>query len=128
MGERPNQTWVESLRDLDDEQWVRAVTKMRSSTEEWPPSLPEFRRWAIGGMTKDEMKVEARLSTVARLNSEVAKYNPFGTPMTMDQYERRLQRESQQEYVMLQENEKRESQGLPHLTDAMRICQDENYR
>jgi len=128
MGEKPNQTWIAELQVLSDEQWVRAITKMRDSTDEWPPSLPEFRRWAIGGMTKDEMKVASRMSTEARLNAEAAKYNPFGTPMTNDQYERRLQRESQQEYVMLQENERRQAQGLPDLTDPRRICQDEDMR
>ena len=128
MGEKPNQTWTENLRDLTDEQWAMAVTKLKNSTDEWPPSYPEFRRWAIGGMTKDEMKVASRLSTKARLNAEVAKYNPFGTPMTNDQYERRYQRESQQEYVMLQENERREAQGLPAITDPKRICQDEDCR
>ena len=128
MGEKPNQTWVESLRDLTDEQWGQAVSKLRHSTDEWPPSLPEFRRWAIGGMTKDEMKVESRLRTEARLAAEVGKYNPFATPMTTEQYERRLQRESQQEYVVLQENERREAQGLPAITDPKRICQDEDYR
>ena len=45
MGEEPNDTWTDALRGLSVEEWVQAITKLKESTDDWPPGLPEFKRW-----------------------------------------------------------------------------------
>ena len=56
MGEEPNQTWSEGLRHLTPTQWRNGLEMLRECTEEWPPSLPEFKRWCTGRMTKDQLR------------------------------------------------------------------------
>ena len=127
MGEKPNQTWTTSLHEMSDEQWVRGISKLKQSTDEWPPSLPEFRRWCIGGMTKDELKVHAQAEAERLMAEKVSRYNPNVVPMNYEQVEREQSRLARQIFVQSEVNERREAMGVEHITDPRRICQDEEY-
>ena len=128
MGESPNATWVQGLRDLTGEQWATGLRILAKSTDEWPPSLPEFRRWCTAQRTKEQLKAYAEAEASAIMDSRNSKYNPWVTPPTYQQAEREFSRLARQIFVMEEENQRRDSLGLDHITDPRRICMDEDYR
>jgi hypothetical protein len=128
MGETPNATWVDGLRDLSPAQWTRGLLALKSSTEEWPPSLPEFKRWCTGAMNAQQLKAHAELQAAEILMKEEGGYNPFRTPLTHDQYEKRFNKLVRQIVNSETENTRRAAIGLDAETDPRRICQDEELR
>jgi hypothetical protein len=125
MGETPNQTWVEGLRELTTEQWHSGLRMLSRSTDEWPPSLPEFRRWCTAQRTKEQLRAFAEAKAESEVANRISKYNPNVIPMTYDQAAREQSRLSRQIYVQEQENERRLSLGLETIDDPRRICMDE---
>lgn len=128
MGEEPNQTWIEGLRDLTLYQWRTGLITLNQSTDEWPPSLPEFRRWCIGAKTKEQLKAHSESQASAIMGECLAKYNPNVVPMNYEQAERAYSRLARQLYVMEEENTKRKALGLDEISDPERICIDSDYR
>lgn len=128
MGEEPNQTWSQGLRNLTPQQWRNGLGMLSQCTEEWPPSLPEFRRWCTGRMTKEQLRAFAQEEAERLLGEKYGKYNPNVAPPTYAQLERERTRLERQIYVQVEENGRRESLGLEQITDPERICHDEDYR
>lgn len=128
MGEEPNQTWIEGLRDLTFYQWRAGLIMLNQSTDEWPPSLPEFRRWCIGQKTKEQLRAHADTEASRIMKDRIDKYNPNVTPMNFEQAERAYSRLARQIYVMEQENTQRRVLGHEEHSDPDRICIDEDYR
>lgn len=128
MGEEPNQTWSQGLRNLTPTQWRNGLGMLSQCTEEWPPSLPEFRRWCTGRMTKEQLRAYAQEEADRVLGKKYGKYNPHVTPPSYEQLERERTRLERQVFAQVEENERRESLGLEQLTDPERICHDEDYR
>jgi hypothetical protein len=127
MGEEPTDTWREGLKPLSIEDWLRAITMVRASKADWPPSLPEFKRWSYGEMSEAEAKAQA----IDEWNSlPPKKYNPFVTPQSYDQIEieRRNFIQSKVSGVSMEEvNRRRVLNHQEPITDPRRICQDEGY-
>lgn len=127
MGEEPNDTWTESLRGLSMEEWISAITKLKDSTSDWPPGLPEFKRWAAGSLSDAEVKNIA----IHEWNSRPkAKYNPFVTPPSYEEEERN-RRNFIQSRVAGAAYEQRYGHAQLSFSeptvDPRRICQDEEY-
>lgn len=59
MGEEPNPTWTQGLRDLTRDEWLAGITRLNESVDPWPPSLPEFRGWCIRAESPGEAKQRA---------------------------------------------------------------------
>jgi hypothetical protein len=125
MGEAPNQTWVQALRNLTMAQWSTGLKMLATSTDDWPPSLPEFRRWCTSQRTKEELRAEADQMAELIMADKVKRYNPSVIPMTYEQVASEKRRLANQFFVSLQEGERRE--GLEHM-DPRRLCQDEACR
>jgi hypothetical protein len=129
MGEVPNQTWLAGLRDLGQPEWMAAIKVLNASQDEWPPSLPEFKRWALGGKTTPELKEEAARGADRLLAEKVAKYNPNVIPMNNQQAERYHDRVSRSLYVDNLDKQRNYAMGIEHIErDPLRICPDEEYR
>jgi len=59
MGERPNETWMAVCASFSDQEFGRALVELRASTDDWPPSLKTFERWALGTPDRDEVRAMA---------------------------------------------------------------------
>lgn len=92
LGTHPTPLWSDACAGFTDEQFHRAVTKLKSSLDEWPPSLPEFRRWAMGGMNRDEAKAYAARRAAEEVERRSQVYNPHCAGMTYAEAERLQQR------------------------------------
>jgi hypothetical protein len=125
MGAEPNDTWTDSLRGLSMEEWIRAITKLKESTDDWPPGLPEFKRWAVGSLSEAEIK---NLAIEEWNNRPPPKYNPFVTPPTYEEEERN-RRNFIQSRIAEAAYESRGGHKALSFTepnvDPRRICQDE---
>jgi hypothetical protein len=128
MGESPNQTWAQGLRELTTEQWHAGLKMLSKSTDDWPPSLPEFRRWCTAQRTKEQLRAYADQQAAEIMAARVGRYNPNVTPMTYAQEDRERERLARQIFVMEQDNDRHEAMGIEKNTDPRRICQDEDYR
>lgn len=85
MGDTPNASWRQDLSGLTAEQWARGIQRLRDSTDEWPPSLPQFRSWCLGILTEREARIAAEDAWAARPPKP---YNPYGNPVTYAQLDR----------------------------------------
>lgn len=129
MGEAPNATWTEACGVFEEEQWRNAVTMAKSSTDDWPPSLPTFRRWAYLGTTPIEAREAAARKADELVAKAVARYNPNCAGLTYDQAERVHDRLSRSLYVDTLDRERSAALGIEHAErEPMRICPDEDYR
>ena len=59
MGVEPAPTWSDACADLTDVEWRRALATLKHTVDEWPPSLPTFRRWAYGLPSVGQAKSDA---------------------------------------------------------------------
>jgi hypothetical protein len=123
-----NQTWFSRCAELTDTQFRRALERLKTTTDEWPPSLPEFRRWALGGLSRDEAKAEASQRAEAEVARRIAQHNPHGSPLTYDQAEQLQMRLQREYFVELSGEGPAPVAGIEHQADSRRICQDEAYR
>ncbi len=130
MGEAPNATWTEACRTFEDEQWRNAVTMLKSSTDDWPPTLPAFRRWAFLGSTPIEAKESAARKADEIVSARIAKYNPNCAGLTNQEADRLHDRLSRSLYVDTLDQERNAAMGIAHdkNRDPLRICPDEDYR
>lgn len=128
MGEEPNQTWISALRNLTASQWRDGLNMLKASTDEWPPSLPEFKRWCTGEMNAQQLKAYAEIRASEILEKEQGSYNPFRTPLTHDQYDKQYAKLVRQIMNSETENTRRLALGLDREKDPRRICQDEELR
>lgn len=128
MGEEPNQTWVEGLRDITQQQWLNGLKTLASTVEEWPPSLPEFKRWCTQQRNAAEVRAICEQRAAQMLEKEQGGYNPFRTPLTHEQYDKRYQRLVRELINDEHDANRREALGLERETDSRRICQDEELR
>lgn len=129
MGEQPNRTWREACGDFGEQEWKNAISTLNSSMAEWPPSLPEFRRWAYLGKTTIEAKEEAARRADAVVAARVAKYNPNCAGITTREADRLHDRLSRAFYVDELDKERSEALGIEHTErDPLRICPDAEYR
>lgn len=129
MGIEPNATWTEACRKFGDGEWRNAVMMTKASTDDWPPSLPTFRRWALLGMTTIEAKESAARRADEIVAERVAKYNPNCAGLTNDQASRLHDRLSRSLYVDTLDRERSAALGIEHAErDPLRICPDEDYR
>lgn len=127
MGEVPSETWRERLRKLSTLEWIRGIKALNASLDEWPPSLPEFKRWAVGGLTVAEAKSAAIDEWD---NRPPAKYNPFNTPLSYDQEDTARRNFIQSRVANAAMSTANDRLGLDNddpfaVTDPRRICQDE---
>ncbi len=127
MGETPNDTWSAQLRGLSMEEWIAAITKLNESTDDWPPTLSAFKRWAQGLMSADEAKEQAIWEWE---NRPSPKYNPFVTPPTHEQEERNRRNFIQRRVAEVRSDEEACALGIERSApvDPRRICQDEELR
>lgn len=96
VGRNPTPLWSATCAEFTDEQFQRAVSKLKDSMDEWPPSLPEFRRWALGAMSRDEAKLYAERRAEREVQALIENHNPFSAGPTYEEAEkmrRRLTRE-----------------------------------
>ena len=59
MGTVPTETWSEACHELTDTEFQRALVCLKHSVDDWPPTLPQFRRWAYGLRSPVQAKSEA---------------------------------------------------------------------
>ena len=59
MGIEPTATWSEACAELTDVEWRRALATLKHTVDQWPPTLPTFRRWAYGLRSAGQAKSEA---------------------------------------------------------------------
>jgi hypothetical protein len=129
MGETPNETWTAACKVFGDQEWRNAVNMAKQSTDDWPPSLPTFRRWAYLGMTPVEAKELCARKADALVGAVVGKYNPNCAGPTYDQVDRMHDRISRSLYVDTLDRERNAAMGIEHSErDPLRICPDEDYR
>lgn len=130
MGETPNATWTEACRAFEDEQWRNAVTLLKQSTDDWPPTLPTFRRWAFLGNTPIEAKELAARKADEIVAKRIAAYNPNSPGITQHEADRLHDRLSRSLYVDQLDAERNAMMGIAHdkNRDPLRICPDEEYR
>lgn len=87
MGEKPNDTWRRQLKPLMQYQWLRGIERLHECVDEWPPTLPEFRRWCLGLKTSQEAKAEA-IRDWEEKGLGRDKYNPRMAGRSYEQIER----------------------------------------
>lgn len=59
MGIEPVPTWSQACAELTGVEWRRALETLKHTLDEWPPTLPTFRRWAYGLRSVKQIKSEA---------------------------------------------------------------------
>lgn len=129
MGEAPNKTWREACAQFGEAEWRNAISMLKVSTDSWPPSLPEFRRWAVLGKTTIEAKEHAARKADEVVAAQVGKYNPWNAGPTTEQYDRMRDRLARSFYVDELDRERNAALGITHeQRDPLRICPDEEYR
>lgn len=130
MGEEPNATWIDACRPFEDEQWRNAVMMLKGSTDDWPPTLPTFRRWAYLGTTAVEAREHAARKADEIVAGRIARYNPNCAGMTQQEADRLQTRLARSLYVDHLDRERNAALGIEHDSgrDPLRICPDEEYR
>jgi hypothetical protein len=129
MGEEPNATWTEACREFTEEHWRNAISMLKCSPDDWPPSLPTFRRWALGLKSPTEAREAAARKADEHVRGLVGKYNPNCAGPTIQQAERMQSRLERAFYVDELDRERNAALGIEHEErDPMRICADIDYR
>ncbi len=129
MGEFPNKTWREACQQFGENEWRNAIAMLKISTDPWPPSLPEFRRWAFLGKTALESKEHAARRADEHVQKLVNRYNPNCAGMTNHEADKLRDRLSRSFYVDELDRERNAAQGIEHQErDPLRICPDPEYR
>lgn len=118
MGEIPNATWVEGCRNFTDEQFARAVRKLRDSDDDWPPTLPTFKRWARGGMSRDEARAYAQRKADDEVQAAIGRYNPHSAGMTYQEADRMRTRLERKYFAEAAGMDESEVLGLEHSSAA----------
>ena len=67
-GEKDDGTWLAGLRGISKEQIASGYIRLVESGEEWPPSLPEFRRLCFG-YDDNELRSQAMVALRKKLGS-----------------------------------------------------------
>lgn len=129
MGTAPNKTWREACKQFGETEWRNAISMLKLSTDGWPPSLPEFRRWAVLGKTSIEAKEHAARRADEHVAAVVNRYNPNCPGITNQEAQRLHDRLSRSFYVDELDRERNAAMGIEHQDrDPLRICPDPEYR
>jgi hypothetical protein len=120
-GDRPNETWTNSLADLSHEKFRKGLDRLAKSTDAWPPSLGEFRGWCVEVMTEKQARAKAELEWESQPDPP---YNPFNAGPTYQQIEQDRRRYVSVRVAQLTMPDRPDGVAF----DPRRICLDEELR
>jgi hypothetical protein len=129
MGEVPNKSWCDACRVFGEAEWKNAIATLNLSTDAWPPSLPEFRRWAYLGKTSLEAKEHSARRADDHVQKIINRYNPNCAGITNQEADKLRDRLARSYYVDELDRERSAAMGIAHEErDPLRICPDPEYR